>query len=90
MVWGLLVGLLGVLVAPAFAVPDDEDSSLSYFDDDDDVFLWAISEDTPVLRPEVASLIVALWLSAVVVVIGPCARSLAVASPVLLRSPPGA
>jgi len=44
MVWGLLVGLLGVLVAPAFAVPDDEDSSLSYFDDDDDVFLWAIPE----------------------------------------------
>jgi hypothetical protein len=90
LVWGLLIGLLGVLVTPAFAVPDDEDSSLSYFDAADDARLSAIPDSTPGLRPGVESLVGELWRSTAVIVLAPCARSLAVASPVLLRSPPGA
>ena len=90
LVWGLLIGLLGILVTPAFAVPDDEASSLSYFDAADDARLSAIPDSTPGLRPGVESLVVEFWRSVAVIVLAPCARSLAVASPVLLRSPPGA
>lgn len=90
LVWGLLIGILGVLVAPAFAVLDDEDSSLSYFDDDDDTPLWVVPNMIPALVSEAESVLVLFSSIAVIGLLTPSARSLVVDSPVLLRSPPRA
>lgn len=91
LVWGLLIGILGVLVAPAFAVLDDEDSSLSYFDDDDDdTPLWVVPNMIPALVSEAGSFVVLFSSIGAVGLLTPSARSLVVDSPVLLRSPPRA
>jgi hypothetical protein len=90
LVRGLLIGILGVLVAPAFAVPDDEGSSLSYFDDDDDTPLWVVPNMIPALVSEAGSFLVLFSSIAAVGLLTPSARSLVVDSPVLLRSPPRA